>query len=457
MPISSSRAQQRLWTVASRYATFVFAFLAFLIFAYFHRDLPFRGDAWEIWEISKHFYEPGRAHSFVEYRGPVTFVLFNAVYRVASAVGLGEQAGFRLFSAVVFALLTTRVVPALASRMFERRSTNAEVLLFVLATLYFFGGYLLHPQVDFLALTLFLAAVVLFLGPPSRFGPFLYAAAGLLLLSAVAMRMNYLVALPALLLMAYHSRVASGPGSRRRTLALAAFGIVAVVSSVLLLGQRADSGQSRVLKAQLAKGLTIEKIEWNAGDPRFPGGIIVADAAGSALVAPYRRQPDRLSMTPHEYLNLVARHPVAIGQIWLKHLFNGLDLWYDSVYVQDLYRGRLLRSLLNYTLFFLAILVIRARCLARDSVARKAGAWALLAIALPALTAVPFVVEVRFFIPMIVAAHAIAIFGWREAVPQLKQGKPMLGLLLFVSACMALSLSVSSRAGLHFFESAQFG
>lgn len=453
MAINSSHALPRLWTVAGNYASLVCAFLVFLVYAYFHRDLPFRGDAWEIWEVSKHFYEPGREHSFVEYRGPLTFVLYNAVYRATSAIGLGEQEGFRLFSAIVFALLTTRVVPALASRLLGRRSTNAEVLLFVVTTLYFFGGYLLHPQVDVLALTLFLAAAVLFLGPSSTVGPFAYAGAGLLVLSAAALRMNYFVALPALLLMAYYRRLAPGPSSRRRALGLAAFGMLVVVASVLLLSQRTDSGQGRVLHAQLAKGLTIEKIEWNAGDPRFPGAIIVADKAGSALLASRNSQSDRLSMTPREYLDLVARHPVTIGQTWLKHLFNGLDLWYDSVYVQDLFRGRLLRSLLNYTLFFLAFLVVRARCLARD-VNQRAGAWALLAIALPALSAVPFVVEVRFFIPMIATAHAIAILGWREAVSQLKRGASILGLLLFVSACMAVSITVSSRAGLHFFESA---
>lgn len=436
---ASSPAVPRL----ARGLAFAAAMAVFLAYAHEHRGMAFRGDAFEIWEVAKHLGEPDRPRSFVEYRGPFVFVLYHLVFRTTTALGLPEVSGFHAFSGLLFAVLTTAVAPALMARLLRRPIGPMPAFAFACVVLFFFGGYFLHPQVDFLALVLFLSSVALVLHAMERVGwwpPLVLAA--LLFAGAVAARFNYIVALPLLIPV-----LLGGKAERKRKFALvAAFALpVLLLVAVQSLARAEPSGQQRVLRMQLTQGLRVQKIEWNAGDVRYPGGIEVPDRAGQAVLEAVPGRPHWL--TERQYVDVVLEHPLTVATIWVRHLFNGLDLWYDEVYVTDLQSGRLARSFLNYTLLFFAWLAVRLH--ARQWVAGDGRlAWTALAVVAPALSAVPFVIEVRFFIPMLVFAHALALFAIRDVLAHVVSRRLWVEWAVVVGLCLLLSLSVSERAGL---------
>lgn len=436
--------------------SFCAAFLLMGTYMYLHRDIAFRGDAHEIWRVAAQYYDAGREMSFVEYRGPFVFVFFHALQRVSAVLGVDPVNGFRAFSALLFATVSTLLLPQVASALLARPITALHRAAFAALVLTFFGGYFLHPQVDFLAFTSFLAAVCMTLGAGGRARPgrlVVLAGASVLLVCACLARFNYIVAAPILMLLAAVPRsTTNGPARVMRA-------TVFVAPLALLLASTRDLGpadgpspQARVLAMQLTMGLRVQRIEWNAGDSRFPGGIEVPDASGQRVL-------DELSsrappppgkafwLGPASYMAAAAEFPLTFLGVWFRHLFNGLDIWYDAVYVQDLYRGRVARSLLNYALFFVAGIVAWKRRRAWRGSDRRAPV-VLACILLPGLSAIPFVVEVRFFIPLIALVHALAFFGLPLAAPAIRNKWLAASLAGFMGSCLALSAHVSSLAEL---------
>lgn len=436
-----------------------FAFLAALVFSaayfYVHRDVTFRGDAFEIWEVSRNFYEPGRMRSFVEYRGPHVFMLYHELHRLARAISLDDVTVFRAFSAILFSLITTLVMPALAGAILGRRPHPLIGALFSIVTLYFFGGYFLHPQVDFLAFGLFGGSVALLLARPGgRAGHAVTALSGVLFLGAVLARFNYIVAAPAIAawLVAFPHRPAAH--WHMRLLAAALFLVPALAH--LTVPPRHDSPQSpssqeRVLRMQLTVGLKVQKIEWNAGDPRVPGAVEISDPRGVRLleaITPAGWPAERpYWLKPTTYVAAVIDHPGRFMAIWAEHLFNGMNLWYSSVYVQELVAGRRLRASLNFVLLIMGALAVSAS-FKRDRSLIGHRILLIAIVVLPALSAIPFVIEVRFFIPLLLLAHALAIQGAADGVPMLKKPAIFVLVAAMLTACIALSEHTWRSTGL---------
>lgn len=409
-------------------------------------DRQFRGDAWEIWQVALHFDDPARERSFVEYRGPFVFALFHVLIRLSTAVGIDPVTGFYAFSALLFALLATVLLPFIAGRLVGHRPGAGHILIFAGVLYYFFGGYFLHPQVDVLALVFFLAAVSLILrATRSPRSAAMHAVAGGFFLCATLCRANYLVALPALLWIAAAPSIDARPLHRAMRASLLA--LPALLLVLTMFGRPDITPQDKVLRMQLTVGLKVQKIEWNAGDPRFPGGIEVPDSQGRTLLDSLVT-PARPWLHPRDYARAVLEHPMTFAGIWARHAFNGMDLWYSSVYVKELVRGRILRSTLHYILVFIAFAVLWHRMRQAKAAQRGIMLAVVAAIAMPALSAVPFVIEVRFFLPLLAFLHALAVFGAGTLYRAPGKTGLLLATLIFAGTCLYASLHVSRSAGI---------
>lgn len=112
------------------------------------------------------------------------------------------------------------------------------------------------------------------------------------------------------------------------------------------------------------------------------------------------------------YLKLIARHPIAMGGVFARHVINGLDERYSTPYVEHLDNGsRRLVRLIGFLLAFLALLRV-----AWGAARRTLGAahWRyLIAVLACSVTALPTAIEPRFLLPLCLAGYLLVLApGW---------------------------------------------
>jgi hypothetical protein len=168
------------------------------------------------------------------------------------------------------------------------------------------------------------------------------------------MRPIYLASLPGVLLLAGHCRTLPRPGRR---LAAGMLGLSLVLLPQLRINQL-HFGQNTPLVLAKAPGqppLYLRQLVWGTRAQRYEttlvpgwqGALFYLDPAGLRALPPakgaFRSYAD--------YLQFVARQPLAVGGRYIRHLFNGLDVQFASPYVRALDSpGRLPLRLLNYLL-----------------------------------------------------------------------------------------------------------
>ena len=269
--------------------------------------------------------------------------------------------------------------------------------------------------------------------------------AGAALALAINIRPVYLVSvLPALGLIWVGGRARPARGVRLASLALGAGMVLAPqwlinqrhfgASTPLVLAQSKTLGIHNLYLQKLKWGLLHEKYESSVGPELPTGQLLFLDATGAAML---RAEGLREIDSPGQYVGLVARHPVVLAGIYVRHLFAGLDSSHPTPYLKRWAPSRP-KQLLNYTLWFWAVLVaVRRRPTARESLV-------LAALLLPCLAVMPMSMEVRFLLPLHLLLLALAAFGpWPTWA---WQGRRAVGLLvvfaLYLAGCLWLSNSI---------------
>jgi hypothetical protein len=423
---------------------FVAAFAAMFLYALANQALIFRGDAHETWQVARALVDPEFSfRSFVEYRGFVVFVLNAAIFRLSQLLGSDGILTFRFFSSLLFAALSTISLPVALGRLTGTPPNFLRRLLCAALAFVFFRGYFLHPSNDPLALYFLLLCLNTLTGT-ARPGLIWAALAGLWLGAAIFSRSNYIVAVPFVLWLAMARDLSTAPkSSKPMGRGAVLLGVLAVMFA-LNTGYAAHREQvagsphtdgRRVLNGQLTNGLRMQRIEWNAGDQSYPGMLVFGETRGRALLEEAGRTTGWLHL--HEYVDIVLAHPLDFALIYARHLFNGIDLAYPTVYVQNMRQRSLMFSILNFVLLFSSLVV-----LAGNRRILRQQAPVLLAVALPALSCMPFPVEPRFFMSLTMPLHALPLFAnpWSHS-----KGRRRLTLALLAVACVATCVAISAQ------------
>ena len=183
--------------------------------------------------------------------------------------------------------------------------------------------------------------------------------------------------------------------------------------------------------------------------PEIPRSLVFADPAGQRALA---AEPGGNFASYGQYLQFVLRQPVAVSGRYLRHLFNGLDIWFPTPYPRQLHPvGQAALRLLNYALLgvatWLGIAALgRFRRSQSNSPVRPADVAAvLLALLLPCGLSLPTLVESRFMLPL----HLLVLTGvagcWQPGAWWRELGSPVrrlavLGLALgWLWGCWQLS------------------
>jgi hypothetical protein len=409
----------------------------------------FRYDAAHYWNLSLRFYQHHH-FSVLEFdeplRGYLGPLLIFPLRALCYFTGLPALTGARVLGVGWAALLYGLVIPGLWQQTTGRLLPAGRWLLLLALSFLFWRDHFNFTLSDFPALTLLLLALL----AVQRRGSGWALLAGLALAGAINMRPIYLASLPGVLLLAGHCRTLPRPGRR---LAAGMLGLSLVLLPQLRINQL-HFGQNTPLVLAKAPGqppLYLRQLVWGTRAQRYEttlvpgwqGALFYLDPAGLRALPPakgaFRSYAD--------YLQFVARQPLAVGGRYIRHLFNGLDVQFASPYVRALDSpGRLPLRLLNYLL--LAVgggLLLQCCRRLMPQPAAGAGLGVGLALALPCVLALPTLIECRFLLPLhlllltLVAGAGEPRQWWQQLRTVGRRAAALLLLVLWVGACWALS------------------
>ena len=172
----------------------------------------------------------------------------------------------------------------------------------------------------------------------------------------------------------------------------------------------------------------------------------VSGSSGVAFVDPLSAKLSQLGTkrkTLLNYFDVVRRHPLDVAVSYFRHTFNGLDIFYPTPYVKNIFVDHVFFSFINYLVWFLFFSYVIRLDLVTVSYVNLLGLSSLLA---PIVLAVPAVVETRFFLPAYILAYGVISYGfdYRELLTNVSSNKWRLLSLFFlcitwVMICFTLS------------------
>jgi hypothetical protein len=440
------------------------------------------GDAGGYMDLSKLFIVDGH-FSLLNYhdilRGYFLPLILQVPIQLSNLTGLDELTCYRFIAAIIATVCFTVLFPRCFEEFFNFRAMPWAKLIFALLITFFWYGNYAYPLSDFPALTFYLLGLTLFL-IAVRSGRGLWAKGGLImtagvcLAAAASIRISYLIplfiSLVLLLLRLLFSKNTMIARSLLPLLLIAGCVIVFVPQALsnkihyqentpFQINKLADN--TTLLQTQLLLGFLNQRVDFGnieSPDQNVPE-LFVPDYQGRELVKKYAEKyginASNLSDVSVAQLariaaDMAAHQPIDIAAIYVRHLLNGLDIVYPYGYVPDFHsRDRIIYRFVNYTLWFLAISLLwrRGINLRREKDA-LIGCFILM---LPAVIAIPSLVEIRFFLPIYILLYACVSFmllSKQEHRKQLLTRRSIIGYVCFTVICFVWSSYLLSTVGI---------
>jgi hypothetical protein len=411
-----------------------------------------RFDAAQYWELSLRFTQRGH-FSLLAFDEPVRGYLGPLLLLPARLLchftGCSMLRGAQLLGAGWAALLFGLAIPQLWALVTGRVLSGGRWLVVVALGFTFWRDYFNFPLSDMPALTLLLLGLVALGQPGWRW----VAVAGVLLAAALNIRPVYLASVPGWLWLLAVS------GARqlwlRRSIALLAGAAFVLLPQWLINVRHFQQLTPLVLAHQPgAPPLYFKQLGWGTAFQRYetslipevPRSLVYADSVGQQALA---QEPGQRFGGYGQYLRFVLQQPLQSTGRYLRHLFNGLDIWFPTPYPKQLYPpGQAVLRLLNYVLLGLGLAlilgVIRQGREQHFPQTNQAGP-VLLALLLPCVVVLPMLMECRFLLPLhllllsVAAGYGQPLGSWRSVgAPWRRAAVVALG-LCWVWGCWQLS------------------
>ncbi len=377
-------------------------------------------DAAAYWNFGTKYYTTGH-FDFESYttllRGYLFPLLLSPLTQLTKSLDWTELGITQVVGAGVAAAFFGGVAPAL----WQAVRGGAPVplgrrLLFAGFGFLLWRDYFNFSLTDFPAL-LALAVALIGLLRGRGFGSSLLA--GLALAAAVNLRPVYQAALPAVGLLALLP-----PPGRARWWGVVRGGGLALGLALLLLPQvyinyqqigswspwvlTNRPEQPNLFLQQLAWGLEMQKYETSVGVDYPRAEMIFKDDAGLKLLqSTGRKEFDDVG----QYVRLCLSQPGTAGGVWLRHLFNGLDVQYPTPYITEVFVLTWPLAWLNYSLIGGGGLILLGRRWRRPGPSWARPALVVLALLIPCAVTLITAMECRFLLPLHLLLSAAVAFG----------------------------------------------
>ncbi len=439
---------QPLARVHQRRLAFAITFIAYMTYLLTSADRTFWGDASGYWGFVRSYSLDAYTLSYRGYWFPYSCFLIR---RFAAWAHSDPLVVFWTISSMVMASLGAIIVPSLVEATVpECKPGFWKIAAFNLLVFLFFRGYSSYPLTDIPAVCALLAA--LWLSQSSAFG----LMPGIMLGLAVNSRPVYLIAALPVAFLVFRRVLSLWCNARRKAALARSLGFLIGLSVILgpqvyinkhnfgrvalMPPTEIVYGQSLYLY-QLQLGIGMQKVEGNIGD-RYPDPLVnFMDPSARALGASNKAD------TYVQVLKRYAEHPVEFVAICTRHLFNGLDVKFPTVYVKNPYAKNWLLSLLNYSVIFVFFSVAR-------NVFRLQVEWTKLVAVLAApilltMAAIPTRVEVRYFLPFHLLMYAVVTMGGNADSRRWKWTTSR-GVMLVAFLAVCCTLSEDAYANMYF-------
>lgn len=393
-------------------------FIFVLFYALQHAEQPFVYDSFYYWDLADSFLQDGE-FSFTNYSNVLRgyffpFILF-LIKLPESTLGIGAKHLFCIFSALYFSIFTIYVLPVAFHTIFRWQIHLGGRAIIAILLFYFWRGHFLYPLTDFPAFTALLISIV-FLSHSIKYQttPFWAFFIGFFISAAVNIRPAYqlslIVLIPFVLVHLYKLKIVKAIQWTFLFLLGCSFVLLPQwrinqthfhVNSPWVLTRFGDD-ENLFLK-QLFWGLSTQKYETNIGENYSSAAVIYQDPLSDKL--PIRLLKDK---TISGYIKIIKRYPQDVAISYFRHFFNGIDIFFPTPYVKNLFANHTLLSTMNYLVWFLAAYSLIRTDFAHIDRVQLAGILAFLA---PVILAIPTALEVRFFLPIHILAYGIIAFG----------------------------------------------
>jgi hypothetical protein len=435
-----SRAEPKLRKLSARRwwhpagAAFGVAFAGALLVGLLQGVRPFYADATGYWSLAESFTRSGH-FSLLDFESPVRgYVLPLVAYGLKEFAGgtfEGESTAATSFNVLIFALIGAVLAPRLAEIAwpgarwgFLRRLALTALLLV------FWSGDLNYPLTDFPGLAMALLALVAVSRPDS---PGWMLLAGIAAGATLNLRPAYL---PLVLMLAvvvaltwFDQRAGKHASAARRALCtgLLIVGFVLVSLPQSLSAHRFFNtwnpipGSSTPLTEEvLTRGMYAQRWDSFEQPPVIPNAIAYGDESGRKLLD---QQPGQTIKSSSQYVNLVLSHPTVMVPLLIRHVINGLDTRYSTIYVEHRASGgHIWLRIAGFLLVFLALVRLLWPT-ARRSLGRIRWRY-LIALALACATSVPSAIETRYMLPIELLAYMLVLApGWPNPIEPAGAGR----------------------------------
>jgi hypothetical protein len=400
---------------------FVVGTVGFLIGTMSQAPKLFYYDSGVYWGLGTTFSFHGH-FSLLNFNSPLRGYLLPLVDRglhgIAALLTLNDSTPAKVFNCLIFALIATVLLPALAQTVWPTQRWGVARRLVLAAVLgILWGGYLAFPLSDFPAAAAALLALIA-VARPDRVTPMLVA--GIACGAAIDMRPAYILLPLAMLLLLARSWWQDRRGARRGVLVrraacllAALFGFALVTTPQVLATHHHGGGwafipgsQAHLSNLQYSEGMHLQLYDTYVGVGEPAAQMSYVDPTGTRLL---QRNGTYIHSTA-QYAKLILHHPLTMLGIFARHVINGVDQRYNTPYVEHVPPEQPLR-LLSFAFVFFA-LVRLCWGAARDSLGPARWRY-IAAVLISDATAVASAMEPRFMVlPACMTYITVLAPGW---------------------------------------------
>ena len=438
--------------------SFFIGMLLILLYLIIVNMRNFVGDAGDYWKSAELYgFEKFQLTNYnSSIRGYLFPLILYFVQRLAQMAGIEGVVVYWVMVSIFFSFTFQVAFPDIVTRCMGNTFSYSlwGKLIFLIIIIYMFKGMFIYPLTDLWALGFLICAIWCMLKAENKemcVGGAMVAIAGILFAAAYFVRPIYLASLVIAGIVVIIDMI-----RMKKIFYVIFFAGVSLVALPQMLINHYNFGtwsptvqtqlfyeddKSLYLK-QLEAGIKRQKYETNLDTENYPE---VAMQYPENIGIKLFEEEGREGFDSYwDYIGFCFRHIVDVCIIYLKHLFNGIDIVYNDVYIYKVYKNRFFIQWFNYTMIFAGINALFQNYKQWD---RKQIGWILCWIA-PIILVLPSHVETRYFAGLLALLYFWAIQLFTQEKREIFNFRVGTKYVLFILVCFLLNNATFSTVGI---------